>query len=115
MLHHFLQVIPRIPNQRPAAIRFENWKPPDRGPLLLRVDAATCNSDGSCGLGVVVRDYKGDVVFAHAIYGPFPLSVEALTILLGIKKAFEDGFAGFKVPSDFANVVSLLNSNFPVY
>ncbi|KAL5765128.1 hypothetical protein ACOSQ2_017722 [Xanthoceras sorbifolium] len=51
------------------------WNPPPKGCLKLNVDATINKYAGKIGLGVVVRDYTGSLVFAAGIVAPLVVDV----------------------------------------
>ena len=77
------------------------------------MDAATNIRSGARGLGVIIRNFVGEVFCARAIHWPFPISVEAaesLAIKWGIITALETGLTGFTVVSDCVSIVNALNN-----
>ena len=53
----------------------------DKTKLIINVDASTNNKNGSRGLGVMVRDSIGEVVFFMTILWHLPISIEAAEVL----------------------------------
>ena len=54
------------------------WIPLGEGKLLLNVNATINNGDVSFGIGMVLRDYRGEVKFSKANFWPFPVSAEVV-------------------------------------
>ncbi|KAL5550019.1 hypothetical protein UlMin_000195 [Ulmus minor] len=89
------------------------WKPPDRGKFLINVDTTTDIKSGTLGLGIIIRNSVGDVLYTRAIHWPLPILVEAaeaMAIKWGIITALEAGLVGFSVASDCVSIVNALNN-----
>ena len=89
------------------------WIPPDRGKFLINVDVATNINSGDRGLGIIIRDFAGEVICAKTIHWPFPISIkvaEALVIKWGIINTLETILSGFSITSDCASIVNTLNN-----
>ncbi|KAL5762184.1 hypothetical protein ACOSP7_018448 [Xanthoceras sorbifolium] len=86
------------------------WNPPPKGCLKLNVDAAINKCAGKIGLGVVVRDYTGSLVFAAGIVAPLVVDVtcaEAKALLAGAQMAVDRDLLPLQIESDALNVVNL--------
>ncbi|KAL5573277.1 hypothetical protein UlMin_022874 [Ulmus minor] len=108
-LSEFLDVMNTGVSRLPRSTDKLAWKPPEEGMLCLNVDVAINNGDDSCGVGMILRDHKGEVKFSKAIFWPFPVTVkvaEAFAVLWGIQTTIEAGFANFMVISNCSNAVS---------
>ncbi|KAL5780317.1 hypothetical protein ACOSQ2_011054 [Xanthoceras sorbifolium] len=87
----------------------------------INVDAATNSVDNSFGVRVMVRDWKGSIVCASALFFPFFFSAEvaeARTILKGVLLAGSRGLSPIAIElslitieSDALSVVALCNGS----
>ncbi|KAL5556943.1 hypothetical protein UlMin_039179 [Ulmus minor] len=94
------------------------WKPLKEGRLCLNVDVAINNGDDLCGVGIILRDNRGDVKFFKTIFLPFPITaevVETFTVLWGIQTTIEVRFANFMVVSNCSNMVSNIKNTYLVF
>ncbi|GAY45467.1 hypothetical protein CUMW_089680 [Citrus unshiu] len=82
----------------PLVITEERWFSPDKNWFRLNSDAATNEVDGLAGLGVVVRNSKGEFMDASTS-----------AILEGIKLVEELGLIPLVVESDSLNVIRLMS------
>ncbi|KAL5778514.1 hypothetical protein ACOSQ2_009251 [Xanthoceras sorbifolium] len=98
----------RIPYQQPHS------RVPPAAVFKLNVDASCDVLSGCSGLGVVVRNVSGIVVFAAAVPLKFCGDVEvakARAILAGIQLAAERGLLPLLVETDSLNVFRLCNGD----
>ncbi|KAK9211292.1 hypothetical protein WN943_000666 [Citrus x changshan-huyou] len=96
----------------PLVITEERWFSPDKNWFRLNSDAATNEVDGLAGLGVVVRNSKGEFMdassFRISFFGDINFA-EASAILEGIKLVEELGLIPLVVESDSLNVIRLMS------
>ncbi|KAL8539218.1 hypothetical protein ACS0TY_001003 [Phlomoides rotata] len=97
--------------------RAGKWCPPAQGLLKLNSDAGVF-SDGSVGLGFVVRDELGTVVLAGAkrflVAADNSTLIEALALRFGAASALNYGLAVALLESDSRNLVRAIRSNYEV-
>lgn len=62
-------------------VRAEKWKPPDSGCLKTNFDGAVFVDSGEAGIGVVIRDSRGQVLASLSKRIPNPSSVAVLELL----------------------------------
>ena len=89
------------------------WVAPPPGVCKINVDGATSKSGLLSSVGVIIRDYRGDVVTARGRLLPALYSMEvteAYTIEERIKLAGEVQLSRIIIESDLAIVVQALNS-----
>ncbi|KAL5577325.1 hypothetical protein UlMin_019024 [Ulmus minor] len=72
-LSEFLDVMNTRVNRIPRSTDRLAWKPHEEGRLYLNMDAAINNGGNSCGVGMILRDHRGDVKFPRLVFGPFQL------------------------------------------
>ncbi|KAK3217989.1 hypothetical protein Dsin_011959 [Dipteronia sinensis] len=89
------------------------WQPPYKGTYKINTDAALSVGDGIVGVGIIIRDYVGNVIASSAQavqYGCCVLIAEALAIkkclLLARHVGLELGF----IESDAQVAVNLINN-----
>ncbi|KAL5857273.1 hypothetical protein ACOSQ3_004731 [Xanthoceras sorbifolium] len=86
------------------------WTPPPSLCFKLNVDASCDTVKGRVGISVVVRNEKGEAVFAAAVpvrhCGVIEVA-EAKAVLTGLQLVSERGFFPLQVESDALNVIRL--------
>ncbi|XP_015388122.1 uncharacterized protein LOC107178012 [Citrus sinensis] len=90
--------------------RKQVWNPPPSGWFKINVDAAMNVKDQMAGLGVIIRNSKGEVVAAAVQKSCFQLSsthMEAEAVILGIKSAQRAEFSLMIIETDSQEVVDL--------
>lgn len=75
-------------NTNPTLKTLGCWQPPKNGSFKLNTNGENFESLQAIGLGAVLRDYKGDIVFVASIKEnllPLLKTIECLTILRGLQ------------------------------
>ncbi|XP_042983206.1 uncharacterized protein LOC122312616 [Carya illinoinensis] len=88
-----------------------HWQPPPEGVLKLNIDGALFSDQCKAGVGAVLRDNEGDVIFAASKSEPdiaYSLEIEFLTILRGLQLCMSLGITKLRVESDSLLVVQEL-------
>ncbi|PON87133.1 Ribonuclease H-like domain containing protein [Trema orientale] len=89
------------------------WMPLDHGKFKLNVDAASFAEMCCTGIGAIVRDHTGRVVFAGCVKIPGlfdPLTAELLAMREGLVLVSYFGLQIQMLKSDSSNAVLLVNS-----
>ena len=71
-----------------------NWNPPNSGLLLINTDATIFSHKARLGIGVIARDWQGNVIKVWAKgeqKNSLPLEEEALEVRWALLKAHEAG------------------------
>lgn len=90
--------------------RTSKWQPPAQGTYKVNADVATF-TDGSMGIGAIVRDYKGEVILSTCtkIHGVDKVEIgEALATRHALKIAYEAGLRAVTVESDNLKLIKHL-------
>nr|DAD30916.1 TPA_asm: hypothetical protein HUJ06_009767 [Nelumbo nucifera] len=86
------------------------WQAPEQESYKVNTDASFLTS-GNAGLGVIIRNFKGDVV-AVFVFGPAlstsPIQAEALAILKGMEIVGELGLSKVVLESDCECLIKVL-------
>ncbi|XP_035546523.1 uncharacterized protein LOC118348595 [Juglans regia] len=88
------------------------WQPPPAGVLKLNIDGATFHEQCRSGVGMVLRDERGKVLFTaskpeHDVSDP--IEIEFLAVLRGLQICFPLRISELEVESDSLLVVQELN------
>ena len=102
---------PNDTNHRPRGQFRETWSPPKRGWFKINTDGVVFKDTGQSGIGVVVRNEKGDLMGAMSkkillLLGA--VEVEARVAEEGIIFARDLGLGGIMVEGDASIVISAL-------
>ncbi|XP_050238375.1 uncharacterized protein LOC126687864 [Mercurialis annua] len=87
------------------------WKPPKAGVVKLNTDLAVCTEDGTTGLGVIIRNEKGEVMVSAGRKMANVRSIaigESLAILYGLHIALVCEFQMVEVESDALSVIQAI-------
>ena len=93
------------------------WKPPDSGLYKINFDGALFADQGSAGIGVVIRDWEGQVIAALSEKVRHPGSVdlvEALATRRAISFAKELNIHQMVIEGDSLRVIQAINEARPV-
>ncbi|XP_043717749.1 uncharacterized protein LOC122665663 [Telopea speciosissima] len=114
--HEFLNCLspPHSQDRRPNPMTssIAAWQPPQRPFILLTTDASWSSDQKVCGLGIILRDSHGALVFAKTEINSFDSIVlgEALAIRLGLLEAISEDVQFLKVESNNQQVISYINN-----
>lgn len=107
---HSTMTNPKPPKQ-PRQTR-PQWRPPNTGWYKINVDGATFTEISCCGIGVIIRNERGQVMGAMSKKLPLPLGameVEAKTAEEEITLARDLGLGKVIVEGDALTVMSALS------
>ncbi|XP_042950614.1 uncharacterized protein LOC122282698 [Carya illinoinensis] len=79
------------------------WQPPPEGVLKLNIDGALFSDQCKAGIGAVLRDKEGKVIFAASKSEPAiadPMEIELLAMLRGLQLCVSLGITSLQVESD---------------
>ncbi|KAL5742092.1 hypothetical protein ACOSP7_028824 [Xanthoceras sorbifolium] len=114
-MHYGAQANSSSPCLPATSVQIVKWQPPLAGLVKLNIDVALdIENNSMIGVGVVLRDHKGQVLgFSWQRFrGCFsPQVAEALAMLRGLHFALELGINPCIVESDASNVVELVNGH----
>uniref|UniRef100_A0A2N9GDB5 Reverse transcriptase domain-containing protein n=1 Tax=Fagus sylvatica TaxID=28930 RepID=A0A2N9GDB5_FAGSY len=68
---------PQLPKQ-PTSTEITKWKPPELGRYRVNYDGAVFRDSDEAGIGVIIRNHKGEVMGSLNQRIPFPHSIEAV-------------------------------------
>jgi len=112
MLQDFINAQEPIP--RPVATTSTNqWCPPDQHCYKANYDGAVFKSSNTAGLGVVIRDSRGDILGTMSVCVPLPHSVpevEALACRHAVSFAVDLGLHEVIFEGDSAIINQAINS-----
>ncbi|KAL5734834.1 hypothetical protein ACOSP7_032695 [Xanthoceras sorbifolium] len=109
-LSNFLKANAAVPP--PIPNRFVRWIPPIQNVYKLNTDATLDDKKNITGLGAIMRDSSGAVMFSciDSIVGLLALKVaETKAILFGLSAAIEGGITSMIIEYDCAPVIKMLN------
>ncbi|XP_027169443.1 uncharacterized protein LOC113769173 [Coffea eugenioides] len=89
------------------------WEPPKEGVMRINTDAAVSAKMVRTGLGIVARNWRGELVKARGIVGRRrgkAATEESLAIRSALEMAQDAGWTNIEVQSDCKNVVSSINT-----
>ncbi|KAL6961204.1 hypothetical protein U1Q18_052490 [Sarracenia purpurea var. burkii] len=90
------------------------WRPLDQGIYKINVDGACEGEKMRVGLGVVIRDWKGEFVAGYSQRLPgnsSPETTETLAVLRGLSLARDLSINHIVIESDALNIVKAINTN----
>ena len=92
----------------------QRWEPPKEGTIRINTDAAISAKMVRSGLGIIARNWRGEVVRAKGITARrkgIAATEEALAIRGALEMAQFTGWTNIEVQSDCKHVVSLINTD----
>lgn len=95
------------------AASVQSWRPPSGDSYKLNFNAAVFEDTGSLGFGVIIRNYRGEVMAALSAKGPVVSDseeVEALACRRALEFAVDAGFEELVVEGDNAMVIKSISS-----
>ena len=103
-------------NNRPSRpkIIHKQWSPPPQGWYKVNVDAAVFKEQGTCGIGVVIRNHQGQIMGAMCKKLEFPLGAleeKAKAMEAGILLAWDLGLKDIVVEGDAQLIIQALNGS----
>uniref|UniRef100_A0A2N9FFZ2 Reverse transcriptase domain-containing protein n=1 Tax=Fagus sylvatica TaxID=28930 RepID=A0A2N9FFZ2_FAGSY len=66
------------PSPKPNHTKSTTWKPPEEGRYKVNYDGAVFSERNEAGVGVIIRNYRGEVMGSLSHRIPYPHSVEAV-------------------------------------
>lgn len=90
--------------------RTDQWKPLEEGVYKINTDAAVSLNDSNAGLGIIIRNHRGQVIASETKYLEFVSSVdeaEARAALEGLKFAIEAGIHPIQLEVDSLRIYNL--------
>ncbi|XP_075662941.1 uncharacterized protein LOC142632421 [Castanea sativa] len=99
-------------NRGPTKCR-SRWSPPADGNFKVNFDGAQFSDMGKAGLGVIIRDSKGQAIASLSEQASLPFSpeiVEAMAAARAISFAQGLGFTSFILEGDSTNIIEALKS-----
>ena len=94
--------------------RVQTWQPPPASKFKLNFDAAIFADLGCSGVGVIIRNEKGEVMGTMTAKGPGvtdSMEVEALACRRALEFAVDIGITELVIEGDCAQVISTITSN----
>jgi ribonuclease HI len=91
----------------------EKWKPPPENTLKINWDAAVDSKIGIIGLGIIVRDERGDFIEAETKYLRLHIELvvaEIFVALQALNLCTEKGYQRVILDGDALQVLNLINS-----
>ena len=91
--------------------KHKHWSPPPQDWYKVNVDAAVFREQGTCGIGVVIRNHKGQIMGAICKQVFFPLQAleaEAKAAEAGILLGWDLGLKNIVVEGDAQLVIQAL-------
>ncbi|KAL0011807.1 hypothetical protein SO802_006915 [Lithocarpus litseifolius] len=104
-------VLPKCQLPKPLG-NHKHWSPPPQDWYKVNVDAAVFKENGTCGIGVVIRNNMGQIMGAMSKQMGFPLralEAEAKAAEAGILLAWDLGLKDIIVEGDAQMVIQAIN------
>lgn len=105
----------RAANSNPPQIRQTSeirWHPPSYGVYKINTDASFSSSNSNAGLGIIIRNYRGQIMATATKYLQNVMSVdeaEALAAVEGLRVAMESGIYPVELEMDSIRIFKLFN------
>jgi hypothetical protein len=105
---------PDTSNRRETKLSSPRWSPPPEGTVFINVDAALFSPSRRMGIGVVIRNHKGECLTAYSELQDevtAPEIAEALALRRAVSLANDEGFDKAMVVSDCLSLILRLQSS----
>jgi ribonuclease HI len=103
----------RTNHRREATAPTPSWSPPPEGTIVINVDAALFSASSRTGVGVVVRNHKGEFLAAHSQLldeTMTPEIAEAHAIRCAVSLARDEGWNRIVLASDCLAVIQRIKA-----
>ena len=104
----------KFPRKRKQPVERVKWQPPGEGLYKTNYDGAVFNESGEAGIGIIVRDARGEVIAALAEKLLYPGSVvvlESLAARRAVSFAMELGLSSSIIEGDLEVVFKALQNS----
>ena len=108
--------LPTFRNGIPLAPKIKHWTSPPHGKYKINIEATMFKDLGYCGIGVVIRNDKGQMMGAMCKRVDFPLGAveaEAKATEAGLLLAWDLGLKDIVVEGDSQLVIQALSGSIP--
>jgi ribonuclease HI len=105
---------PDSSTRRETSNSVPRWSPPPEGTVYINVDAALFSTSRRMGIGVVIRNHRGDCSVACSELVQevtMPEIAEALALRRAVSLAGDEGFDSLVIASDCLSLVQRFNSS----
>jgi hypothetical protein len=105
---------PDTSNRREIKLSIPRWSPPLEGTVFINVDATLFSPSRRMGIGVVIRNHKGECLTAYSELQDevtAPEIAEALALRRTVSLANDEGFDKAMVVSDCLSLILRLQSS----